>query len=305
MSKKRLTREQTVQRLQAKWNRQKTKGAPLSVMEKFLDGFYTSLAAEFDVEISLKHLRGLFMVSKSQACLHQDIFVNKVEFKAKAGASLEPSEDDNDFDKLSCKFFERILKRQLWYTYSNMEGMFHGVQRKNRDINCQGISLRDILQRLLIRDVVQIRHIKLKKQKREAKHGVQDTLVKNFITHLNSLGVNRPQNRNALIATYENFLQNMPNKPANFDNIAFTDITDQLKARRIIKFSSGSANVIYLKQKHLATDQHFGRRQQKNSKSNQAGEQSTHREHAGGNTKNAKQQTTLNKDITRYFVQFI
>ena len=302
-----LSPQRLFQLLSTQWNETRKKGAALRDMESFLQDFASTIGTRFDTIVLPEKLRYLFMVSDKQACLCTDVVVNKVLFKAVKGAVFDPLGNGN-FDMICSKFFDRISKKPNWVGYPPLKDIFLSTQRKNPSIDCNGIALKDILKRLLMHNVVQIRHCKLPPKNRTNLNMPAKTMTNHFVAYVNSLGSNRPTNRRALQVAYDNFLENMPDRPPDFENVPFAAIVRSMKLKRIIKFSSGAGNITYLQQRRLATDQYFGRWQPPRPDTSEPDEQLSNEQHVNVNRKKSKGERMANaigKDALRYFIKII
>lgn len=275
-----LTKEKAIELLRDEWQKARSAEASSRNLETFLASFYAGLAAKFSSELSIDFFRTQFLVSEQQACLRQDVLDSKVTFRPKAEADFGPIRDGNSFDEISLKMFERMFKRRRWSNYDNLKNMFLSVKGKNQQINCGGVSLMDILKMMLRRNILDLKQRKPMKKKKKMKktQGILDSikaLANNFIAHLNSLGASKPKDRDELKRVFERFVQNIPDKPQDFESVDFKDITGYMKTRRIIKFSSGKGIIEYKKQGSLATDQYYGKNRQQRSASSQRNEKPT------------------------------
>ena len=299
-----LSPERLFQLLSTEWNGTRKRGAALRDMESFLQDFAATIRTRFDTLVLTEKLQSLFMVSDKQACLCTDVVVNKVLFKAVKGAVFEPLGDGN-FDMICTKFFDRISKKPNWLGYPPLKDIFSSTLRKNPNINCHGIALKDILHRLLKHNVVQIRHHKLPRKNSMNVNMTPKVLTNHFVAYVNSLGATRPTNRRALQAAYDNFLAN---GPPDFENVPFAAIVRCMKLKRIIKFSPGAGNITYLQQKRLATDQYFGRWQPPKSDATEPDTQLSNEQHVNENRKKSQSSRMANaigKDALRYFIKII
>ena len=285
-NKVRLSKAQVIQRFSAQWGAARKKEATLRGMKDFCQQFHSYLTENFTTNVSIETLQGLFLVSESQACLDGDIVENVVQFRARRDV-LSSSKGDSNFDMICCKFLERLCRRQLWYCYQNLVGMFESTIVKNPSIDCKGITVKHVLQQLLKKNAVEIRYSMGK-----SKAKTVTALGNKFISYINRLGPDRPVDRNALEVAYGRFIQSVP---PDVMKLPFKPIVDYLKEKKVVKFSSGTAVITYSKQKRFATDQHFVRRHQKAD-----GQDGVN---TGGNdTINSSQKHTISKQLTRYLI---
>ena len=300
-----LNQAQITNMLTNQWDAAKTRGAALSDMNKFLNVFQSNIKQLYHVSVSIDMLQNFFMTSNSQACLARDVLDNSVQFRAKRGAVLN-SEEGSNFASICCKLFERISKKRNWYGYPDLEAIFLSVERKNSNIDCLGIALKDVLRRLMKRNVVEIRHFKVRPKTGMTANQATSMLTNQFIGYIKMLGDDRPKNRNALKVAYTTFLRDLLAKNPCIENVPFDVVVQRLKGNKFLRFEPGAANITYLKHRNLSTDQHFGRLQQIRASASNLNLFNDHQMNAGKEaSRNTSWGHTINRQMARYFIEFM
>ena len=264
-SKKTLTREQLVQFLAVQWNETKTQEADLVDMKNFLQNFEAKVKQQFDTDASIETTQKLFMVSDNQACLEADVKNNEVEFKTKQGKTFDQPGDSN-FNNICCKFFKLISTKQHWRGYAVMKDMFEKTVRNNPSINCHGIALADVLRRLMKSNVIEARYFKANSKLNT--NETVGTLAIQLIAHIGILAAGLPENREALKDVYRKFVENIQNKPPGLESVTFDLVVQHLKSIKILKFSPGAADIVYLKETGVVIYEYFGRQENCSSEDN-------------------------------------
>lgn len=259
---KKLTMKEAVVLMQADWEKVKTTKLLAHEAGTFLEKFYAEISAKLGSEVSLDNLRSNFLFSASQASLRQDILTNRVLFRAKAGAEFGPLRKGNSFDEICSSLLDFLLKKRKWNVYSNLMGMFERVKKLSKTMGCNGIGLLDLLARLLKRNSIELKPIKVRKERKLVTKAVADR----FISYLNALeDSKKPTNRAALQVAYEDFLEVIEDKPLLHKNVTFKRVIIYLKQKKFLEFSPGAGNITFLKSKNLPTGRNLAQRKRQSS----------------------------------------